>query len=158
METAAVRQQDEERPPQRRGRPFPPGTSGNPRGAALDRVGERGAVLFAAVAADFTPLSATDEVLLRQACRLLARGERSKDPDVAIRMSGEARRIIAALRKAPARAPQSFRDRLLAQLGDDDEAAAEPVSESGDEAATTPAADAENRIGESRVATDEASE
>ena len=80
-----------------RGRPFPPGTSGNPLGARI--VNQRAAELFAVMAGDFGPLSAVDEVLLRQACRLLARSERLKDPDNSIRMSGEARRLLEALRR-----------------------------------------------------------
>ena len=55
---------------------------------------------------DFGALSAVDDVLLRQACLLLARSERVhrvRDIDVGVRMSGEARRLLLTL--------QSKRDR-----------------------------------------------
>ena len=88
----------------RRGPGFLKGISGNPKGKAALKA--RSAELFGIMAPDFAPLSATDEVLLRQACLLLARSERIarvRDIDVGVRMSGEARRLLQALRKnAPA--------------------------------------------------------
>jgi hypothetical protein len=54
------------------------------------------------MSADFGEMSAVDTVLLRQACLLLARGERVhsvKDADVGLRMSGEARRLLLTLRR-----------------------------------------------------------
>jgi hypothetical protein len=83
-----------------RGRPFEPGVSGNPKGKAALR--ERADELFQTMAPDFGMLSATDEVLLRQACLLLARSERVhrvRDIDVGVRMSGEARRLLAGLQR-----------------------------------------------------------
>jgi hypothetical protein len=139
---AAIEQRDCQRRRRAGGRPWAPGTSGNPLGARA--LTERTAELFDAMATDFGQLSATDSVMLRQACRLLARGERTKEADAAIRMAGEARRIIESLRRrAPAKPALSFRDRLLAELGDDDdgddseEAAAEAAGESDDSAAIT---------------------
>lgn len=80
-----------------RGRPFPPGVSGNPQGGSV--INRRADELFAGVAADFGVLSATDEILLRAACRLLARAEKTKDEDAAVRLSSEGRRGIDALRR-----------------------------------------------------------
>jgi hypothetical protein len=79
---------------------FAPGVSGNPKGKAAVR--ERADELFQTMAPDFGTLSATDEVLLRQACLLLARSERVhrvRDIDVGVRMSGEARRLLAGLQR-----------------------------------------------------------
>ena len=90
-----------------RGRPFLKGVSGNPHGKRLIR--HRVEELFAMMAGDFEPMSATDEVLLRQACFLLARSERvhrHADNDNAIRMSGEARRLLELLRRRAASAPK----------------------------------------------------
>ncbi len=84
-----------------RGR-WPKGVSGNPRGGAINRVAERTAELFDTMAGDFAELSAVDRTFLRQACLLLARSERlrrARDADAAIRMSGEARRILTALQR-----------------------------------------------------------
>jgi len=106
MEIAGPVAAIEQDKPQSRGR-WPKGVSGNPSGAALDRVAERAAKLFDSMAGDFGALSAVDRALLHQACLLLARSERMKrtrDADAAIRMSGEARRLLASIRK---RAPQS---------------------------------------------------
>ena len=63
-------------------------------------------------------LSAVDRALLTQACLLLARSERVmqiKDADAAIRMSGEARRLLESLRKhaAPPKVP-SLEEHLAA--------------------------------------------
>src|SRR5579863_4346732 len=101
----AVIEQDK---PQSHGR-FLKGTSGNPSGRQV--VPERAAELFNAMAGDFGALSAVDRALLYQACLLLSRSERVKrikDADAAIRMSGEARRLLESLRRhAPAvKAPQ----------------------------------------------------
>jgi hypothetical protein len=77
---------------------WPPGTCGNPLGSKL--LNARADALFGEIRGDFADdLSAVDTVLLRQACRLLARGERLRDPDAAVRLSSEARRILAALKR-----------------------------------------------------------
>ena len=104
---------------------WPPGTSGNPLGSKL--LTARADAIFGEVRCDFADnLSAVDTVLLRQACRLLARGERLRDPDAAVRLSSEARRIIAALRRsAPKPAAVTLEEHLRATAGeadDDDEA------------------------------------
>jgi hypothetical protein len=122
---------------------FAKGTSGNPKGRAAIR--ERAAELYAIMAPDFGELSATDQVLLNQACLLLARSERVhrvRDIDVGVRMSGEARRLLQALRRrapacsipvepftdisarAQAEAAQRRALELAADVGGDDEAPA----------------------------------
>jgi hypothetical protein len=95
------------------GRPWPKGTSGNPSGS---RVNTRAKVLFDELATDFggvNGLSAVDRTLLLQACRLMARAARAKDADVVVRLTSEARRILASLQKRAA--PQSSRGPSLAQ-------------------------------------------
>jgi hypothetical protein len=65
-------------------------------------VSKRVAVLSEAMAADFggvAMLSAVDHAMLEQACRLMVRAERTKDADAAVRLSSEARRGLAALRR-----------------------------------------------------------
>jgi hypothetical protein len=69
------------------------------------------------MAADFASLSAVDEVLLRQACLLLARSERvhrTTDVEAAIRMSSEARRLLQSLKRN--RQPGSAEPSLQAYL------------------------------------------
>jgi hypothetical protein len=67
----------EQRDEQRKlpGRPWPPGTSGNPNGRRS--LSKRAAALFETLSADFcganTALSAVDRVMLEQACRLMVR-------------------------------------------------------------------------------------
>lgn len=64
--------------------------------------------LFAEMAPDFGELSGVDTRLLRQACLLLARSETCRnvrDGDVCLRMTGEARRILSALRRHAAPKP-----------------------------------------------------
>jgi hypothetical protein len=141
METAANEQR-------RRvaGVPFPKGMSGNPKGKAL--VLARAAELFEIMAVDFADLSAVDNVMLRQACLLLARAERIhrvRDVDVAMRMSGEARRLLMALRPkrkaSQAAQPQSLAEYLSATYGGDGAPASDsgaPVAQSSDEAAEEP--------------------
>ena len=140
------------------GRPFPPGTSGNPLGARV--INERAAELYAIMRGDFGPLVPTDEILLRQAARLLARGERLKNADASIRMSSEARRIIASLRRT-ARAKDvgyiPLRDRLAAEFADENatsdeaEAVSAPADAADDAQATTPATDDDERTGEAET-------
>jgi hypothetical protein len=100
MEVAASDQSDK---PRRRGkgRPFPSGVSGNPFGRWRG-LNERAAKLYATMVPDFAPLTAVEEVLLRQACYLFARSQcvhRLRDVDVGVRMSGEARRLLQTLRR-----------------------------------------------------------
>jgi hypothetical protein len=125
METAgAVAVAEQENPRSRAGR-FSPGVSGNPKGAAVDRVADRAGELFQAMSAELGTLSAIDHALLKQACLLLARSERLKrarDADAAVRLSSEARRILASLRKhaTPAKAPQQvLRDYLRETAADE---------------------------------------
>ncbi len=111
----AVIEQDK---PQSNGR-WPKGVSGNPSGSQV--LHKRASELFDAMAGDFGTLSAVNAALLRQACLLLARSERVKrikDADAAIRMSGEARRLLATVRglSQQAAAPHvPLRDRLAAE-------------------------------------------
>jgi hypothetical protein len=88
------------------GRPFSKGVSGNPHGSASIRV--RAAELYAEMVVDFAEMSAIDVVMLRRASLLLARSERfrsARDADIALRMSGEARRLLQTLRRHHAAAP-----------------------------------------------------
>jgi hypothetical protein len=87
---------------------FQKGNSGNPHGKAWIRV--RAAELFAEMAVDFGTLGAVETVLLRRAALLLARSERirsSRDADVSLRMSSEARRTLMTLRRHHAAVPTS---------------------------------------------------
>jgi len=99
-----------------------PGQSGNPLGSKV--LTERANVIFAEVRGDFAAdLSAVDTVLLRQACRLLARGERLRDAAAAVKLSSEARRLITALRqRAPKEDTEPTLDPLTYAAGRDREA------------------------------------
>ena len=109
-----MEQQSSAGAPQRKhgGRPFPPGVSGNPRGGGA--VSARTEELFVTMVVDFDSLSATDEILLRAACRLLARAEKTKDVDAAVRLNSEARRGIDSLRRR--HAPKHSTGSSLADL------------------------------------------
>jgi hypothetical protein len=106
---------------------FPKGTSGNPHGRASIRM--RAVELFNVMAPDFAGMSAVDEVLLRQACMLIARSERvhrAKDIDASIRQSGEARRLLATLRR---HAPAPRDEPILSEVLRARYASARPVDE-----------------------------
>jgi hypothetical protein len=110
------------------GRPFRKGVAANPRGHAV--INDRAAALFSTIAPDFCELSATDTVLLRRACLLLARLERIhrvRDIDVALRMSGEARRLLQTLRRHHAPAPRTLSLRERLQIEAEAAAAADEV-------------------------------
>jgi hypothetical protein len=127
LEIAASEQRGEKRH-QVRGRPFARGISGNPKGRAAIR--ERAAELYATMAPDFGELSATDTVLLNQACLLLARSERVhrvRDIDVGVRMSGEARRLLLSLQRKRGRERDAERPSLSEYL-----AATYPERDAGD--------------------------
>jgi hypothetical protein len=95
-----------------RARPIPAprfvkGVSGNPSGKRLLK--DRADALYRVMAADLAPSTATDEILLRHTCLLIARAERVnrlRDIDGAIRTSGEARRLLESLRRRAASAPK----------------------------------------------------
>ena len=77
---------------------YHPGQSGNPLGphaVVKERVDE----LVAAMAADLGELTGIDSVVLRQAARLLVRAERTKNPDIAVRASNAASRMLATLQR-----------------------------------------------------------
>jgi hypothetical protein len=120
MQTADGAAVVEQVKPEPQGR-WPKGVSGNPKGAAVDRVADRAGELFQAMSAELGALSPIDHALLKQACLLLARSERLKrarDADAAVRLSSEARRILASLRKhaAPKAPGQSPLQQYLASL------------------------------------------
>lgn len=127
---AAAEQSDGQRPPARRGRPWPKGVSGNPSGS---RVNTRAVVLFAEMANDFgggDALSGVDRAMLMQACRLMARGARAKSADDAVRLTSEARRILQSLRKsAPKHAAGPTLAEFLASLADSERLAEESERE-----------------------------
>jgi hypothetical protein len=116
------------------GRPFSKGVSGNPDGKASVR--EHAAALFYEMSADFGTLGAVETVLLRRAALLLARSESirsTRDADVSLRMSSEARRTLMTLRRHHAAAPRdttpSLSDILRAEAEAADEANDAPVPE-----------------------------
>lgn len=99
-----------------RGTPFPKGRSSNPSGPRLLR--ERTETLFQEMLRELGELSPIDAIFVRQACLLLAKSQRAsgkQDIDAQIRMSGEARRIIAAVRKSAPK-PDEREDHLAAYL------------------------------------------
>jgi len=90
--------------PEKSRRPFgfQPGKSGNPSGNRYLK--DQAAALFDAMNADLGPLTKTDEILLKQACLMLAKSSRISgrdraNIDVAVRLHSEARRTITALRR-----------------------------------------------------------
>ena len=80
------------------GRPFPPGVSGNPLGP-FAVVSKRVAEVFDLMAADFEDLTGIDRLQLQQAARLHVRAEKTKNPDIAVRASNAASRMLASLSK-----------------------------------------------------------
>jgi hypothetical protein len=115
------------------GRPWPKGVSGNPSGL---RVSKRATALFESMAADFggaDALSAIDRAMLWQACRLMVRGDRTQDADIAIRLSNASARLLTSVRngKRPKRADESnnLAAYLKAQYGARDDA--EPDAAAG---------------------------
>jgi hypothetical protein len=122
MKQRATAAPPEEKP--RRGRPFPPGISGNPEGLRVR--GRRFGQLYDDIAASFggvSDLSPFQKILLRQGVRLLVKAEKEKDPDLAVRLSNACMRALAGMqhgglnvRKAPPKPPaksQTF-DQYLA--------------------------------------------
>jgi hypothetical protein len=125
-----------------RGRPWPKGVSGNPSGSRLNT---RAMVLFAEMATDFggeNALGAMDRALLMQACRLMARGARAKSADDAVRLTSEARRILASVRKTAAKSDKQdtslaayLAARYGGEAGEDEQPAEETVEvTTGDDA------------------------
>jgi hypothetical protein len=74
-----------------------PGESGNPSG---DKTPKRFTQLYEQMAAEFPDLSPTDQVMLGQAARLIARSEKTAKPSDAIRLSSESRRILQDIRRS----------------------------------------------------------
>jgi hypothetical protein len=163
--------QEQANPPRRIG--FAPGVSGNPSGRRFLK--DRADALYRIMAADLGPATPTDEILLRHAAMLIARAERiysRKDIDAACRMSGEARRLIATLRRhaAPSAAPTEpwsavtakaqaeASKRRARELAEDDAAADTPGAASAsvdgeaaaDDAAISESGEAERTMVEAR--------
>ena len=72
--------------------PWQPGQSGNPLGR-FKHVYE----LFGAMIADLGDLTGIDQALLWQAAKLMARSERSKDANEAVRLANAAARLLASV-------------------------------------------------------------
>ncbi|MGO9682382.1 MAG: hypothetical protein ACLPTZ_07310 [Beijerinckiaceae bacterium] len=82
-----------------RGRPWPPGVSGNLAGRALR--GKRFGELFDGLAADFggaSGLTPAQAIMLSQAVRLLMRAERERTAEDTVRLSNAAVRMLSSLR------------------------------------------------------------
>lgn len=85
------------------GRPFPKGTSGNIEGRRI--ISHRFAELFDGLSADYggpDKLSTFQRTCLAQACRLLMRSEKARDPNMQIRLSNAAMRALAAVQRGGA--------------------------------------------------------
>jgi hypothetical protein len=142
MDLAAANQREGQQRAQPRGRPFPPGVSGNPSGAQTTP--RRAAELYEALARDFAHLSSGDAVLLQQAARSFARAERPTcGGDEAVRLVALGHRILVSLRKRAAPAAQSAQEALAQYLAQNYGGAADPLEDEG------AGADLENTEGES---------
>jgi hypothetical protein len=87
--------------PKLRGRPFSPGVSGDPTGGRATKalIKQRIAELVEEWSADFEGrLTGIERSLLEQAARLLIRAERTHNPDIAVRASSVAQRMLASVR------------------------------------------------------------
>jgi hypothetical protein len=151
METAGAMAGGQQTKQRSRAGRFAPGVSGNPRGAALDRVADRAAELFQIMASEFGALSPCDQVMLRQACLLLARSERltgARNADASVRMASEARRTLASLRKGHEvrePAPETFAE--VAKRAQAEASARRAAELAADEAGDTAHAPAEVEAG-----------
>jgi hypothetical protein len=94
-----------------------PGHSGNLAGPSI--ANPRIAELFNVMLTDFAEgeLTGVERLLLRQAAVLLARAEKTKSPDISVRASSVAQRMLASVRakkrSKPGRPPLS--ERLMAE-------------------------------------------
>jgi hypothetical protein len=95
--------------------PWQPGQSGNPLGR-FKHVFE----LFDAMTADLGDLTGIEHALLWQAAKLMARSERSKDANEAVRLANASARLLASVSRKKNRKPG--RPPLREQLAE-----AEPV-------------------------------
>jgi hypothetical protein len=103
------------------GRPFQPGVSGNPSGVAKHPASARIAELIDQWTADFDGrLTAIERSLLQQAARLLVKAERTKNPDIAVRASSAASRMLASVRikKRDRRGRPPIRERVMEAAGE----------------------------------------
>ena len=91
--------------------PWQPGQSGNPLGR-FKHVFE----LFDAMTADLGDLTGIDQALLWQAAKLMARSERSKDANEAVRLANASARLLASLSTKKKRKPgrPSLHERIAA--------------------------------------------
>lgn len=126
-----------------RGRPWPKGVSGNPSGS---RTNVSAGALFVELSTDMggaDAMSAVDRVLLMQACKLLARAARARDADGAVRLTSEARRVIASLRKQaqPPKGPtlEQYLAQRAAEQPADEERANEPATGNAGPSSEVPA-------------------
>ena len=85
-----------------RGRPFPPGVSGNPLGRRVKS--QRFVELYDGLAEPYggpERLTTFQRVMLAQAVRLLMRAERTRDADMAVRLTNAGCRALAAVQSGP---------------------------------------------------------
>lgn len=97
MQPAAAAKQQTDQRPKPRGRPWPPGVSGNPFGRTL---GKRYFTLFGDLARDLggeAALTGIQRALLGQACQLMVRSEQVRVADDAVRLANAAQRILTTL-------------------------------------------------------------
>jgi hypothetical protein len=109
METTpkTINEQQAEQRLKPRGKPWPPGTSGNPAGRPT--MSKRVAALYAALANEHgegSTLSVVNQTLLLQACKLIARGEQTKEAADAVKCLNAARRLLAGLKLDVAKSPR----------------------------------------------------
>jgi hypothetical protein len=137
---------DAEQDASKRRHGFAPGVSGNPKGRPSIRI--RASELFNVMAPDFggDKMTPVDRVMLHRASLLLSRSERirsEKEADIALRMSGEARRLLQALRRHHAAASRDepvLSQVLAARYGTGrpvDEPEPDPASDTAGENAPT---------------------
>jgi len=87
-----------------RGKPFPPGTSGNASGQRI--INERVAAYFEQMAGDFPNMSNVERSMLTKACRLLVRSDGTRNADGSARLAcaaGQLLRTLRIMRRAPLR-------------------------------------------------------
>lgn len=108
------------------GRPWPPGTSGNPLGGKVKT--PRYLELYNGIAADYggvEALTTLQRTVLGQGVRLLIKAEKTRDLDLAVRLSNASARMLAGLqhgglnsRKAPPKKPPPSFDEHLKRLAE----------------------------------------
>jgi hypothetical protein len=114
----------QQKPQRKRGRPFAPGTTGNPGG--LQSNGKVYRELYAELEADLGgALTAVQRVQLDQAVGLVLLSRRIKDPSARVKLANSAQRILATLvARAKPSAEPTLGDLLRQDLADQREASA----------------------------------